>query len=325
MNGSAPSVTIVVRSHNEAPRLTLTLASLSRQAGAPEIVVVNDGSSDGTADAIRAALETMPLACVTHEAARGRSAAANAGAAAASGDILLFLDGDTLAAPDLAEAHRKVHERAEGLIGRGETWHLRCTRFLLDPEAGTPMPEHRQRFGRLPQDEIARMRVTRAQILGDFAAIARRGSPGIYPGAGPRALFEREMEALRDDPSCPVLWAAACGANLSIRRTDFIAAGGFDERLDINEHRELAFRLCAGGRRIVAAEGARTYHMIHRAGWRDPLEDDGWERVFRRRHPTAPIDLLKSFWAGFSDRPADAAPIRTLSELGAAAQHAQRP
>lgn len=322
MNRAAPSVTIVVRSHNEAPRLRLTLASLSRQAGTPEIVVVNDGSSDGTADVIQAASESTALTCVTHKAAKGRAAAANAGAEAASGNILLFLDGDTLAAPGLAEAHRVVHARAEGLIGRGETWHLRCTRFLLDPEIGTPMPEHRQRLVALRPDEIERMRITRAQILDDFAAIERRGSPGIYPGAGPRALFEREMEALRDDPACPVLWAAASGANLSVRRADFIAVGGFDEQLDINEHRELALRLCAAGAQIVAVEGGRTYHMTHRVGWRDPLEDEGWEKVFRRRHPAAPIGLLKRFWASFSDRPDDAAPIRSLRQLGEAAQRA---
>lgn len=39
---------IVIRTKDEAPRLRLTLASLSRQTVRTEIVVVNDGSSDAT-------------------------------------------------------------------------------------------------------------------------------------------------------------------------------------------------------------------------------------------------------------------------------------
>ena len=39
-------IAVVIRTHNEAPRLRLTLASLRSQAGLDEVVVVNDGSTD---------------------------------------------------------------------------------------------------------------------------------------------------------------------------------------------------------------------------------------------------------------------------------------
>jgi hypothetical protein len=144
--------------------------------------------------------------------------------------------------------------------------------------------------------------VTRRQVIEDFAAIERRAEPAIYPGAGPRQLYELEMDALRRHPQCTVLWAAASGNNLSIRRDVFLSAGGFCEALDINEHRELALRLCQRGDRMVLVEGARSYHLTHRAGWRNPLEETAWEEVFYRTHPLLAVKLLTIFWASLIPR-----------------------
>jgi GT2 family glycosyltransferase len=313
---------VVIRSKDEADRLRLTLASLERQAGDAEVVVVNDGSRDHMDSVLKEAAGRAPLKIVRNAAPLGRSAAANAGARAARGDILLFLDGDTLAAPDLLRRHAAAHARRPDLMGRGETFHLRSTRFLADPEAATPKPGEEQRLARLSPGEIERMRITRQQVVEDFGAIARRAEAGVYPGAGPRRLQELELDALRRAPDCEVLWAAATGSNFSVPRAAFLEVGGFDPRLDINEHRELALRLSRAGLVMSPVEGARTYHMTHRSGWRDPLKDTGWEEVFYAAHPIAAVGLLAVFWASLSAegaRRADGA-VRSLPELAAAAR-----
>jgi hypothetical protein len=110
------------------------------------------------------------------------------------------------------------------------------------------------------------------------------------------------MDALRQHPQCSVLWAAASGTNLSVRRDAFLSAGGYCEELDLNEHRELALRLCQRGARMVAVEGARSYHLTHRAGWRNPLEETAWEEVFYRAHPLLAVKLLAIFWASLFPR-----------------------
>ena len=316
---------IVIRTKDEAPRLRLTLASLSRQTVRTEIVVVNDGSSDATPAVIAEAARALPITRVDHAAARGRSAAANAGARAASGEILLFLDGDMLAAPDWVERHLAAHEVArDGVprVARGENFHFRGTRFLLDPETGTPRPGEEERVARMPRDELERSRITREQVLERFDELARRAEPGIYPGAGPRRLQEIEIDALRRHPDCNVLWAAASGANQSARRDLFIAAGGFDEAIDVNEHRELALRLTCRGARMAFAEGARTWHMTHRSGWRDPLVETGWELAFWRAHPLPEVKLLPVLWAclGAAHRLPPDARIHSLPELEEAAR-----
>ena len=297
------TLSVVIRSKDEAERLSLTLVSLACQTEPCEVVVVNDGSSDATAEVLAAAEDQLDLKVVHHATARGRSAASNAGARMATGDLLLFLDGDTLLAPDAVAHHLRAHETASNLIGRGNCRHLRCTRFLQDPQTASPRIGEEVRLARLPDAEREALRVTSDQIRNDFASIERRSEAGIYPGAGPRRLQEAEFEALAQHPELPVLWATACGSNMSVRREAFQEAGGFDAGIDINEHRELALRLIQAGHRMVAVEAAQSFHMTHRSGWRDPLKDQGWEKVFWARHPRLEVKLLPIFWASLSADP----------------------
>jgi glycosyltransferase involved in cell wall biosynthesis len=309
-------VSVIIRSKDEADRLRLTLTSLEVQTEKPQVVVVNDGSSDHTAGVIDEAVDRLDLVAVHHAKALGRSAAANAGAEKATGDILLFLDGDTLAGPDLVAQHVNLHRQTPDLVVRGETWHLRCTRPFLDPESGTPKPGEEARVGRMSDSERVRSIVTRQQIRDDFAAVDRRAQPGTYPGFGPRALLELEMDALMNAPESKVLWTAASGSNQSLSRRRFLESGGFHPELSINEHRELALRLCNRGLRMVGTP-ARTYHMIHRSGWRDPLEEKDWEQIFYQEHPVPEVALLPFLWASLSEKPPflPEACIRSLPEL----------
>jgi glycosyltransferase involved in cell wall biosynthesis len=290
-------VSVVIRSKDEADRLRLTLTSLARQSEAAEVVVVNDGSSDHTRAVLEEAAGWLPLTVIHHGAPRGRSEASNAGARAASGEVLLFLDGDTLAGPDLVRRTKGAHAARGGMVGRGEVFHLRHTRFLKDPQTAEPWPHQAERVGRMPSAERERLKVTRDQVLEDFEAVTSRAEAGVYPGAGPRELHERELDALRHHPDCAVLWATATGSNLSTPRTAFLEVGGFHEGGGYTEHRELALKLCQAGLRMRLIEDASTYHLTHRNGWRDPLQEADWELIFYHLHPIRAVKLLAVFWA----------------------------
>ena len=81
-------VSVVVPALNEATALPETLHSLL--AGSPhELIVVDGGSTDGTAD-----LAAATSGVVVVHAPRGRAAQMNAGATRATGDVLLFLHAD---------------------------------------------------------------------------------------------------------------------------------------------------------------------------------------------------------------------------------------
>jgi glycosyltransferase involved in cell wall biosynthesis len=277
------NASVVIRTKDEAERLRLTLASLMRQTRRAEIVVVNDGSTDATSVVLGDASSQMELRVVTHAAVRGRSPASNAGAREAGGDVVIFLDGDTLAGPDFVARHLAVHELDAGVIGRGETLHIRRANV-----------EH----------------VSREAILHDFGRIDALAAPGIYPGAAARRLYELEMDALHRQPAARVLWAAASGSNLSVSRAAFLETGGFLEDLDLNEHRELALRLCKNGLRMRPVDGARTYHLIT-GPRRDPLLERDWETVFYRAHPMPEVKQLSVLFAAL----AEGRHVESLAEL----------
>jgi rSAM/selenodomain-associated transferase 2 len=90
-------LSVVVPVLDEARRVVQALAALRCIAGIDEIVVVDGGSRDGTPDLARRVPDVRVL-----EAPRGRGRQLNAGARAATGDVLLFLHVDTSLPSDAA-------------------------------------------------------------------------------------------------------------------------------------------------------------------------------------------------------------------------------
>jgi glycosyltransferase involved in cell wall biosynthesis len=122
---SAPGLSVVIPSRNGVARLPETLASIARQkvSCGLEVVVVDDGSSDGTKDAAaRVELPWGPPLVLRREPGRGRAAACNEGIGAARAPVILVLDDDMTLKSGAVEAHRAFHARtARGAaIGRIE-------------------------------------------------------------------------------------------------------------------------------------------------------------------------------------------------------------
>jgi 4,4'-diaponeurosporenoate glycosyltransferase len=94
--GPLPALSVIVPARNEEHNLPTLLRSLAAQSVQPrEIIVVDDGSSDGTAAIARElgarVISSQPLP----EGWRGKTWACHQGAQAATGDLLLFVDADT--------------------------------------------------------------------------------------------------------------------------------------------------------------------------------------------------------------------------------------
>lgn len=114
-------ISVVVPTYNRREMVRRTVESLFKQNFPPdryEIVVVVDGSEDGTAEALRA-LRAPCRFRIVEQANSGLAAARNAGARAATGDLILFLDDDMLCAPELVAAHRTAHVNSPRTVGFG--------------------------------------------------------------------------------------------------------------------------------------------------------------------------------------------------------------
>ncbi len=92
-------VTVVVPAYNEAANIAATVLSLvDSDYPSIEVIVVDDGSTDGTADIVRSL--GLPGVRVVTQANAGKPAALNTGIARASGELIVLVDGDTVFEPD---------------------------------------------------------------------------------------------------------------------------------------------------------------------------------------------------------------------------------
>jgi len=96
----APLVSVIIPVYNRAHLVGRAIASVIAQSYRNlEIVVVDDGSSDGLA-ATLAEFASAPLRCVIHPRNRGAAAARNSGVATARGEFIAFLDSDDIWFPE---------------------------------------------------------------------------------------------------------------------------------------------------------------------------------------------------------------------------------
>ncbi len=117
-----PSVSVVVPNYNGGELFRDCVRSLAalEYDGPLDVHVVDDGSTDGSGDW----LWSEPLPPFVHRhvqpANAGRAAARNVGIAAATGELIVFLDGDLTVEPDFVEGHVAAHAEpnVHAVVGR---------------------------------------------------------------------------------------------------------------------------------------------------------------------------------------------------------------
>ncbi len=105
-------LSVVVPTRDRAALLPGLFEAFARQdapEGSFEVLVVDNGSRDGTAGLLEAS--AYPWLRALGEPSPGASSARNAGVAAARGERVLFLDDDMLPEPDVLRLHAQAHER----------------------------------------------------------------------------------------------------------------------------------------------------------------------------------------------------------------------
>lgn len=92
---NAVGLSCIVPAYNEAPRIAAVLAVALATDAIDEVIVIDDGSTDGTADVVEA-LGAERLRLIRQPANGGKTSAVCAGIAAARGEHVLLLDSDLI-------------------------------------------------------------------------------------------------------------------------------------------------------------------------------------------------------------------------------------
>ena len=123
---------IIITSHNQRGFIKDAVDSALSQRNAEfEVIVVDDGSTDGSQDVLRRYGNAIRLVC--HETNQGVGAARNLGASLATGDYLLFHDGDDLFLPWTLDVFERVIVAREPKLILGGFWWFEGTPPILQP------------------------------------------------------------------------------------------------------------------------------------------------------------------------------------------------
>jgi peptidoglycan/xylan/chitin deacetylase (PgdA/CDA1 family) len=178
---------VVIPTHQRRDVVVRNVAALAGQSlGDFEAIVVVDGSTDGTAEALRALDTGFPLT-VLEQPNRGAAAARNAGAAAAGGEILLFLDDDMEPDPALLAEHDRTHRDGADLVLGDVPLHPDSPRNVLSDGVAAWARARRDRLAAADEVPLAdlltgQMSVARERFerLGGFDSAFTRG--GAFGG-----------------------------------------------------------------------------------------------------------------------------------------------
>jgi glycosyltransferase involved in cell wall biosynthesis len=209
-----PSVSVVIPSLNGARRLRTVVTPLVADAAATEVIVVVDGSTDGSLQLLEALARQDPRVRAIETSGIGANAARQRGLEAAQGDVVLFLDDDIVADPGLVSGHARRHLVREGVVILG------YTPVKLDPTR--------------KRGEVARYLYARD--------------------------YEQAFAEIATDPNTVLrhLW----GANVSLRRTDALRVGLWNEEAPVRYHedRDFGLRCLRAG---LVGEFDRSLHAVH--------------------------------------------------------------
>jgi glycosyltransferase involved in cell wall biosynthesis len=177
-NSTGPKYSIVIPAFNEAERIPATLTSVLECVRAhsweAEVLVVNDGSSDQTAEVVRAFARTAPeVRLMENPGNRGKGYSVRSGMLAARGSILLFTDADLSSPIDEAE-------RLFAAIGQGAEIAI-GSRWLESNRQTHRQPLYRQFFGRC-FNAVTRavMQLPFADTQCGFKAFSREAAQTIF-------------------------------------------------------------------------------------------------------------------------------------------------
>jgi len=217
-SGRVPSVSVVIPTYNRLALLVDAIDSVIAQTMTDwELIVVDDGSTDGTTDFLAQATPNDPrIRSCDNKRAKGPGGARNTGVAMARGEIVAFLDSDDRWLPEKLEVtfERFRHAPEAGILAT-DYWRVDGTTRQL----GTAnMLDHLERWCGVPVFAKAR-----AELDACSAVDIERLSVFIF------ALIA----------GCA--WPQT--SSILARRSEVLAAGGFVEGLQRCEELELWLRL----------------------------------------------------------------------------------
>jgi len=290
---------VILPCYNRAELLPLSLTSLKSQSISLkdyEVLIVDDGSTDGTQAVVRSYL--WGNARYLRKSNGGASSARNHGIMHARGEVLIFSDPDMLTCPHFIEKHIAHHSAgsADVVIGKKKEilaflpWWMPAwpVRPALKKLAEIRPDLFRRAVSALFKGKMRRL-LSEADVVSGFHSIQRHALSFYLPEPPP------------DMSSITIPWVFLVSGNFSVSSEMLQQVGGFDENFTGwgLEDIELGYRLHRNAARFVYEPNAVNYHQTHGFNLRgnDSAADRNL-RYFMEKHPCREVELHADFVRG---------------------------
>ncbi|MFJ2172408.1 glycosyltransferase [Streptomyces sp. NPDC087851] len=276
-----PLAAVVVPTYDRAELLRGTLEALAAQrppdGGGFEVVVADDGSTDGTRAVVGEFTDRLTVRYGFQPDRGFRAAAArNLGARLASAPVLVFLDAGVRPGPDFVRAH-------------------------LTAQAGGPRAVAGYTYGYRPDTDQPDGPAVDPRALAPAELVRRHGGSDAL-----RDVRHLAFERFGFDLTTAVVpWQWFWSVNCSVGAADFWAAGGFDEdfRTWGGEDLDLGYRLHRGGTAFTVSREAWALDTPHERSLGDDLASNAANiAMLADKHPEPVTELLWAFFARPGDR-----------------------
>jgi len=266
------AATVVIPCHNKMATLPEVLNALRAQDFPRhdfEVVVVDDGSTDGSAELVPSLGDGLPRIALEQMGTHAEICPArvrNRGLDKARGNVVVFLDADILVGPSFIREHVEAHAAGSGetaVIGYIYAYPLLARERT--PEVLRPPPV--------------------GDVLRELPELLRKDPKRWRDGR------EVNYRIWPDLTACPLTWFFFWSGNVSVSRAKALELGGFDEEFKNwgFEDLEFGYRLWKAHVAFTLRRAAWGFHYPHSTGTDQRLSDNN--RQFLRKHPEPYAEL----------------------------------
>jgi glycosyltransferase involved in cell wall biosynthesis len=246
MGNDSVKVSVIIIVYNQYNSLLKVMRGFSEQTMKMEdfeIIIVDDGSTDETANLnlFAGKYDKLQKVKIYHTPNNGRAHARNVGISKAKGKFVIFCDGDRVPSPNYIEEHYKMHCEGNDIVV-GASYDYFGKNELMDASTIDWNEIHKK--SRLPS-------------------------------------YYRNITKLYDNngkTSSELAYLSLLIGNSSINKCNLIQVGGFDERFREwgFEHFDLGLRLYRAGCNFSVNHNAKSYHIPH------PRETNFYQRMITK-------------------------------------------
>lgn len=258
-------ISIIIPTFNRLHLLQTTVAALSMQKPSePFEIIIVDSGNDNSEQTIKAQFPHVVYLKIKQS--NNRSLIRHRGVEKARYEVLIFLDNDMIVPPGYIQAHWEAHRKHDHRVV------LNNRKMLEDFDARM-----------FPLDAF----------LPDTAFLER-----LPYSRESRSLDLRESG--HDPDHFPAPWRFCFSHGMSVRKSHYLAAGGFDPKFGANwgyEDMELGYRLYRDGLDFLLLEDVETYHQPHPSGGSGSKYNQAQTNkdLFYKRHREWDVEVIMRF------------------------------